>query len=310
MIARPSVLLLTITFSAARLCAGPYAPAAGVPGSTALPGNDPAIVAWATGWQDYIEGDDLAENFRTPDKALGPAVVPGAGDVFDIVSLGEGGRITLTFDLPISDGPGADFAVFENSVIPGFLELAFVEVSSDGAHFVRFPSHSLTPAPMGPWANLMDPTKVDGLAGKYLLGYGTPFDLADLPEDPRLDRHDIRFVRLHDIPGDGRAQDSFGNPIYDPYPTQQSAGFDLDAVAVLHQRAVAVAPVAARLAWGGDALGMRWPATPGRRYRVEHAADLQSWKTFAEAVAESEEGQVPLPPTGAEGFYRVWLLAD
>ena len=41
-----------------------------------------------------------------------------------VVSLGEGGTITLRFEPPISDGDGDDFAVFENSVVEGFLELA------------------------------------------------------------------------------------------------------------------------------------------------------------------------------------------
>jgi len=39
---------------------------------------------------------------------------------------------------------GFDFAVFENSFNDSFLELAFVEVSSDGINFVRFPATSNT----------------------------------------------------------------------------------------------------------------------------------------------------------------------
>jgi hypothetical protein len=38
-----------------------------------------------------------------------------------------------------------------------------------------------------------------------------------------------------DIVGDGTALDSFGSPIFDPYPTVGSAGFDLDGVAVMNQ---------------------------------------------------------------------------
>ena len=54
-----------------------------------------------------------------------------------ILSLGDGGEATLTFSTPISNGQGADFAIFENSFSATFLELGLVEVSSDGQNFVR-----------------------------------------------------------------------------------------------------------------------------------------------------------------------------
>src|SRR5205823_3796453 len=44
----------------------------------------------------------------------------------------------------------------------------------------------------------------------------------------------VSQVRIVDIPGDGRCLDSNAHPIYDPYPTQGSVGFDLDGVAVIH----------------------------------------------------------------------------
>ena len=66
------------------------------------------------------------------------------------VSLGDGGTVVLTFPQPIGDVPGPDFAVFENGFKAFdnsfFLELAHVEVSSDGVNFYRFPSSSLTPS--------------------------------------------------------------------------------------------------------------------------------------------------------------------
>ncbi len=76
--------------------AGPYPPAAGEQGSTAVSKDDPAFVAWATGWENYLPGADVSDTFQTPEKALGKA----EGTAFDIVSLGEGGSITLTFDPP------------------------------------------------------------------------------------------------------------------------------------------------------------------------------------------------------------------
>ena len=65
-----------------------------------------------------------------------------------MVSLGKGGSITLSFDPPVSNGDGWDFAVFENGFEDTFLELAYVEVSSDGVVFVRFDNASLTPDPV------------------------------------------------------------------------------------------------------------------------------------------------------------------
>ncbi|EMI21560.1 cell surface protein [Rhodopirellula maiorica SM1] len=213
------------------MAAGPYAPAAGETGSTAIAMDDPAIVAWATDWQNYDAGSDVSETFQTPAKALGPA----AGTSFDIVSLGRGGKITLQFDIPIRDGLGADFAVFENSVTDTFLELAFVEVSSNGSDFFRFDTDSLTDSSVGGFGSI-DPTNIDGFAGKYRQGFGTPFDLNDLAGvSANLDISAITHVRIVDIVGDGTQTDSSGDTVYDPYPTVGSAGFDLDAIGVINQ---------------------------------------------------------------------------
>ncbi len=211
--------------------AGPYPPRAGLAGSTALHMSAPAFVSWAAAVVTVEYGENVAESFRTPEKALGAAV----GDAFDVVSLGSGGTITLSFPNGVADGQGWDFAVFENSFSSSFLELAYVEVSSNGTDFVRFPSISLTPYPVAQYGNL-DPTDVDGLAGKYKQGYGTPFDLALLAaHGDVLDIQAVRYVRIVDVIGDGASLDSSGNPVYDPYPGVDSAGFDLDAVGVIHE---------------------------------------------------------------------------
>ena len=243
----------------------PFHSAVGSADTTAISKNDPSLVAWATGYQDLSYGVGVADNWKTPSKALGPA----EGSAFDIVTLGRGGQITLTFAKPITDSTGFDFAVFENSFSDGFLELAWVEVSSDGVHFVRFPNLSYTYNTVGPFGANVDPTMIHGLAGKYRAGYGTPFDLSQLQlaydaaitdtdnsftvayeasletNFPFLNLSDIRYVRLIDIVGDATARDIDGNVvdalgnegaiIYDPFPTIGSAGFDLDAVAVLNQ---------------------------------------------------------------------------
>ncbi|BAZ92671.1 hypothetical protein TspCOW1_24740 [Thiohalobacter sp. COW1] len=223
--------------------AGPFAPAAGQSGSTAIHMNDPIFAGWASGWQDYLPGSNVDAQWQTPQKALGKAV----GDSYDIVSLGRGGSITLTFDAPIVDGPGADFAVFENSFSDTFLELATVEVSSDGINFSRFSGYSLTASPVGGFG-AVDPTNIHGYAGKYRQGYGTPFDLGDLVAASMLDLNNIQYVRLVDIVGDGSFMDDTPaaaggpRPVYDPYPTVQSAGFDLDAIGTINA-GVATSPV-------------------------------------------------------------------
>jgi hypothetical protein len=215
-------VVLPATFFSLPAVAGLYRPAAGESGSWAIHMDDPAFVAWATGWEKYSPGQEVDAAFRTPQLAVGQAV----GNSFDIVSLGRGGQITMTFDQPIQNGDGWDFAIFENSFSDTFLELAYVEVS-DGTGFVRFDNDSLTPGPVTGFG-AVDPTNVDGLAGKYKQGYGTPFDLND------VGLATATHVRIIDIVGDGKGTylDTSGDIIYDPYPTVGSAGFDLDAIGV------------------------------------------------------------------------------
>lgn len=214
---------------------GPYAPAPGNGSSTAIYMDSAAFIGWADAWEDYLPGDQVNSTFQTPEKATGKA----NGNSFDIVSLGRAGSVTMTFDPPIRNGEGWDFAVFENSFSDTFLELAFVEISSDGLNFLKFESASLTSGPVSGFGKV-DPTDIDGLGGKYRQGYGTPFDLQDLAAMPeviagQVNLGSIAFVRIIDIIGDGRSLDSSGRLIYDPYPTSNSAGFDLDAIGVRFQ---------------------------------------------------------------------------
>jgi hypothetical protein len=216
---------LCLTLTALPAWAGPYAPAAGQPGSTAIHRSDSRILAWANRVTAYQVGTDCLPLWQDPSKALGPATE----DAAHITCLGGGGTITLAFPVYIKDGPGADFAVFENSFLDGYMEHAWVEVSRDGVNFVRFPNHSLTPSAVGAFA-LMDPTDVQGLGCKYRQPYGEPYDLAEVGLDS------VSHVRLVDVIGDGSARDSGNRIIYDPFPNEQSAGFDLDAIGVLHSQ--------------------------------------------------------------------------
>lgn len=211
-----------------------FAPAAGKPGSTAISKDNPQIQAWASKIIDIHYGDDVSGAWQTPDKALGPA----GDDPTQVVSLGEGGTITLGFDVALSDGPGYDFAVFENGFADDYLEIAFVEVSSDSIHFVRFDAAALTDTPVSAYGTL-SPEALQGFAGKYRVGWGTPFDLDWLRWQPDVraglvDLSHITAIRVVDIVGDGRVRDSLGHVVYDPYPTTESAGFDLDAIGLLN----------------------------------------------------------------------------
>jgi hypothetical protein len=222
--------------------AGPYPPAAGQPGSDAIVASDIRFTTWATAvlvergpTEIGFEGSSLA-SYGSESDAVGPADA-SPDSPYPVVSLGDGGSATLEFSQPFGDVPGPDFAVFENGFSASFLELAHVEVSSDGANFFRFPSSSLTTssATIGE-GGAVDPTNVQNLAGKYLAGFGTPFDLAQLRNvSPQLDLQRITHVRVIDVVGTNDptlgSSDASGNLVIDPYPTPYfSSGFDLDAV--------------------------------------------------------------------------------
>ncbi len=252
-----------------------------------LASTNPAILCWADGVADYSPGIVLSNQFLNSAHALGPAYgMPGQTNALDVTGLGEGGQITLTFPVPIADGPGPDFAVFENGFTDAggesaWCELAFVEVSSDGTNFVRFPSHCIEPDPIADWAA---PAAYGGLAGKHPLGSGTPFDLRALAGTPGLDVRRVTHVRIVDIIGDGSTPDSYGNPIYDPVTPWGPADFDLDAVGVLNVHVDISADPAASA-----------PALPGYATVLEFKAGLD-----APEWTPAESRSLP-------GFYR-WRL--
>ncbi|HEV3138263.1 MAG TPA: PEP-CTERM sorting domain-containing protein [Pirellulales bacterium] len=216
-----ALMLIFVTCYIPNASAGPYAPPAGQPGSTAIPDTSPLFVEWASGFQNYVQGSPINLSFTNPAKALGPA----KGTAFDVTELGNGGQITLTFDKAIlASQNGPDFAVFGNGFEDTYEKLAYVDVSQDGQHWLRMPNHDLTPAHVSTFG-LTDPTNIDGLAGKYRAGFGVPFSLND------VGLAWASYVRLVDIVGDGSAKDSSGNPIYDPYPNDN--GFNVGGVGVL-----------------------------------------------------------------------------
>jgi hypothetical protein len=222
---------------------------------------NPDFVEWASSVVNYSPArlDQIEPYYVDPATALGPVT----GNVFDVVSLGdlsatdiaEGvapGSLTLDFDTPIADGPGPDFVVFGNAFsLRGrntqvFSKLAYVEVSSDGVNFARFPSVDLNPKPAGStWSYMVsNPQLIYNLFGKaengYGVSWGVPFDLAQLRQLPLvvaglLDLQNVRYVRLVAVVGNGEfSSDAYGDPIYDPWPTTGSPGPEVQAIGVLN----------------------------------------------------------------------------
>ncbi len=221
-----------------------YAPAAGQSGSTAIAKSSSVFVDWATGitvvrgLQDIAKPAGPLASTGTPSDGMRGGVSGNS-----VVCLGDGGTATLTFDNPIVDGTGYDFAVFENGFSDTFLELAFVEVSSDGVNFFRFPSHSQTQTTtqIGGFGSV-DCTYINNLAGKYKVGFGTPFDLSEVNDNVLLDKNNITHVKIIDVIGTidplYASYDSFGNIINELYSTPfTSGGFDLSGVGVINRKA-------------------------------------------------------------------------
>lgn len=233
--------LLIALFVLPQIVTAQFAPAAGKAGSSAIKHDSSCFVNWASkaeiqrGYMNIAEPDSGFAYVGDSNSALGIPLRSG------VVSLGDGGSVTLSFPNPIINGQGWDFAVFENTFLDSFLELAFVEVSSNGIDFFRFPSESLTDTSVQtPAFGFTKPEHVNNLAGKYRSGYGTPFDLEELKDTNGLDVNNIQYVKIIDVVGSINnayaSRDSKGRKINDPWPTPfPSSGFDLDAVGVIHQ---------------------------------------------------------------------------
>ena len=205
------------------------------------------MVGWAQGVTELQRGPvDIANpewgtaGYGAEADVLGPA----AGDNLTVLSLGDGGFITLEFDPPIGNGPGDDFAVFENGFYDNatgelFGEFAFVEVSSNGVDFARFATETTRTSPVAS-GGTVEAADYWGFAGVDPAGLGTGFDLNELVGHPlqvtgSLDVYDIAFVRVVDVIGDGSTTDDLANPVYDPYSTPfASGGFDLDGIGAIH----------------------------------------------------------------------------
>lgn len=238
--------IVVITFIFCKFSYAQFDSQVGFGSKQAIYKDSSIIKGWATlchierGWQNYL------------DTTLGKATV---GSEFygtlkadgNVISLGDSGIVILQFDNPISNKEGPDFCVFENGFLidntkpESHLELAFVEVSSDGKHYVRFPAQSLvdTNIQLGNFDGT-NANQIEDLAGKYIGGYGTPFELNVFAALSSININKITHVKLIDVVGNkdasNPARDKNGRKIIDPWPTPFAAsGFDLDAVGVINQ---------------------------------------------------------------------------
>ncbi|MDA3819615.1 MAG: T9SS type A sorting domain-containing protein [Candidatus Delongbacteria bacterium] len=211
-----------------------------------IPADDPQIKSWAThctvhrGPTDISNPDSPDADYGTEDNAIG--ATNG-----QLVSFGDKGYAILEFADGISDGTGIDIAVYSNAFFSPanqdslvFSELAFVEVSSDGENFTRFPAISNVPAneQIGSYETL-NINHVYNLAGAQPINTGCGFDLSELGDSAGIDISNITHVKIIDACGnideEYASYDAEGNIINDPWPTAfSSGGFDLDAVAVLN----------------------------------------------------------------------------
>ena len=218
---------------------GPYAPGVDKISNKAIHMDSSLIVSWA-GKVSIKRGHQDIANISLGKTSVGDSSEAMGKADFKVVSLGDGGEAIVQFEIGLFNGAGPDFVVFENAFNDSFLELAFVEVSSDGLNYFRFPAHSLTDTTVqiGSFGAL-DPTNVHNLAGKYRAGYGTPFDLEELKNQVGLNINKVTHIRLIDVVGSldtlHLQRDHYGNPINEIYPTPfPSGGFDLDAVGAIH----------------------------------------------------------------------------
>lgn len=216
-------------------------------------GAQPSV--FATQVVAYDTRGNLGGGIFDPPAMLGRPQGGGAGQgSVHVHSQGIGGHSVLGFAVTITDGPGADFLVAENpffaSLGRSFAEMVFVEVSTNGTDFARFPSAWYGPdAEPGPFGTVLVGS-YSGLAGAtpvhahpanpgvdpqdVVEAGGEAFDLADLVNDPlvrngRVQLNAIHYVKLVDVVS-GVDRDARGRLLRDP----GNGSADVDAVTVIH----------------------------------------------------------------------------
>lgn len=191
-------------------------------------------------------------------EALGTPQGTGNGEgSFDVTVLGLQGVLVLELGNLAVDGPGTDLLVCENPFLVGltgtsFAETCFVEVSSDGVHYARFPvRYAGPPGPFAPFAGVqmgwysgfagVHPVHASTASGidarDVVAAGGDAFDLAELAghalvQSGDLDLGAVRWVRLTDIDS-GNAHDDHGAIVWDAGIDSLSAA-DIDAVVAVN----------------------------------------------------------------------------
>lgn len=109
------------------------------------------VVAYVPGEGQWVGNSQFNDSARALGRPYGGGTsVP---DLTSLVTLGDGGYLTLVYDQPIVDNPrnphGFDFIVFSNATFVGgdpsyrWQELAFVEISQDNVEWFLIPPSKL-----------------------------------------------------------------------------------------------------------------------------------------------------------------------
>lgn len=197
------------------------------------------------------------------DPVLGLGAPVGLGLIIgstDVYTLGVGGSVTYEMDSSVVNAAGADLIVCENPFLvlgtgASFVEAMFVEVSTDGTVFARFPTRYVgNVGPFPPTVGL-PPAWYSGFAGvmpvqaNLFTGYdpldavaagGDAFDLAELVDDPlvrdqKVKLDEINYVRLIDVQS-GVAMDSSATIVWDA-GLDSLASADIDAIVAVNSLA-------------------------------------------------------------------------
>jgi hypothetical protein len=162
-----------------------------------------AVIAWQTGPGGGFGAEFLPGNVLGPPDPAATFTAP-SNSPNQLYTPGDGGWIVLAFhDNIITDGPGPDLRICENAFRVGgnpdqvWAEPAIVDLSADGVEWHTVPWDSVTHA---------------GLAGRAPVnGAGNPDDPEDMGGDlvdlAAVGLDQVAYVRLRDLPGDGRTFD-------------------------------------------------------------------------------------------------------
>jgi hypothetical protein len=195
--------------------------------------NDAAIESSATDAGAFVTGVVSFE--AGPCSGFGAADMPGvvegppvgggnAQGSTDVVSLGVGGSIVVSFaPNAIVDDAGPDFVVFENAFWVGgnqsnvYAEPGEVSVSDDGVTWFTYPCTATAGnPPYGKCAGASPVFSPPQSPTDYPACGGDAFDLKD------VGLAHAKYVRIVDHSGETCTG------------TQTNAGFDLDAIVILH----------------------------------------------------------------------------